>query len=587
MTNAEISKLFRHVAAAYAVKDEKKHYFQIVAYQRAADIIEASPAEMRDLFKEGKLQTVPGIGPSIKTHLEELITTGKVKHFDQVMNAVPQAMFPLLDIPSFGPKKAFKLVTIFHLQNQESVIEDIEKLALDNKIAQLEGFGEKSQNDILQAISEYKTGTTKSARMVLPFAAELADQMITYMKLCAKVNTIYPLGSLRRMVATIGDVDLAVASGDPKAVIEHFTAYPNKERVIEQGPATASILMSGGKHVDLMVQPPDRFGSLLQHFTGSKQHNIHLREVALKKNLSLSEYGIKEKGSEEKGKFDTEEKFYRALGMVWIPPEIREDTGEIELALKNNLPNLVELEDIQGDFHIHSNFAIEPSHDLGRNTIEEMVQKALKLKYTSIGFSEHNPSVSKHSSKETYDLVAQRNEALEKVQQKFKKIKIFKLMETDILANGKIGLDEKSLSILDATIVSIHSSFGMSKNEMTKRVIAGLSHPKAKILAHPTGRLLNQRPGYELDWDILFPFCKEHNKALEINAFPARLDLPDSLVRKAVEYGIKFFINTDSHAAAHMDLMRFGVSVARRGWATKHDILNAMEYNKLEQWFKQ
>ncbi len=589
MSNAEISKLLRNVAASYATKDEKKYYFQIIAYQKAAEAIEQSTTELKDAHKENALEKIPGVGPTIRKHLEELFETGKVKHFEEVMQDVPKAMFPLLDIPSFGPKKAFKLVTFFDLKNPATAMNDLEKIAMDNKIAQLEGFGEKSQQDILQAISEYRQGTTKSARMVYPFAHEIAEKIIEYMKKHKAVKEIQPLGSLRRKVSTIGDVDLAVASKEPEKVIEHFVSYPYKERVIERGPATSSILISGGKHIDLMVQQPERFGSLLQHFTGSKHHNIHLRELALKKGLSLSEYGIKHKKDKDATfkSYDTEEKFYKALGMEWIPPEIREDTGEIELAQKNAVPKLVELSDIRGDFHIHSNFPLKPSHDLGRNTIEEMVKKALSLGYSTIGFSEHNPSVSNQSKKQIYDHIARRNEEIDKVQSRHKSIRIFKLLEIDILVGGSLAIDDNALSLLDGALVSIHSSFSMEKKAMTKRVLQGLSHPKAKILSHPTGRLINERPGYDLEWDSLFAFAKEHNKALEINSWPVRLDLPDALVKEAVEHGVKLIIDTDSHAADQMDNMQYGVAVARRGWATRDAILNTMEYNKFSNWLKE
>lgn len=596
MTNLEISQLLREVSAAYAVKDEQKYKFQIIAYNKAADSIEHATTELKNLFAENRMTGIPGIGPSIAAHLEELLKTGRVKHFDTLLQDLPRAMFPLLLIPSFGPKKAYRLVAHFKLTNPRTVLSDLKKLAVSGEIAKLEGFGEKSQEDILQALGEYKLGVTKSARMVLPYASSLADEVIVYLKKSNDVLKAYPLGSLRRQVSTIGDVDIAVATNQPEKVLEYFTKFPNKERVLEKGEATASILVGSGKHIDLMVQSPERFGSLLQHFTGSKAHNIHLREYALKKGLSLSEYGIKRINKKNKDKkvresdeseiFDTEEKFYQALGLQWIPPEIREDTGEIELASKNSLPNLIELSDIKGDFHLHSNFPIEPSHDMGQNTFEEMIQKAIKLHYDYLGFSEHNPSVSKHTSSQIYNILLNRSKKIDQLTLNNKNIRIFSLLETDILTHGDLAIDDRALSLLDGTIVSIHSSFSMSKTEMTKRVLKGLSHPKAKILGHPTGRLLNERVGYDLDWDEIFSYVLKNNKALEINSWPLRLDLPDGLTKIAIEKGVKLFINTDSHAAEHMDLMKFGVSVARRGWATKDDIINTWEYNKVKEWFR-
>src|SRR5664279_466734 len=298
MTNIEICKLFRNVAASYTIKDEKKYRFQIIAYQKAADSIENFPTELIELFKEEKLEDLPGIGPSIKAHLQELFKTGEVQHFKAVYRGIPAAFFPLLDVPGFGPKKAFRLVSEFRLHNPETVLQEITKLAQDGKIATLEGFGETSQSDILRRIQEYWKGKTKTSRMVLPYATELARKIISYLTQCEVVEKVYPLGSLRRKVSTVGDIDIAVASNDPKTVINHFVSYPHKDRIIEQGDKTSSILVSSGKQIDLMVQPPEGFGALLQHFTGSKAHNIHLREYALSKGLSLSEYGIKKKGSD-------------------------------------------------------------------------------------------------------------------------------------------------------------------------------------------------------------------------------------------------------------------------------------------------
>jgi len=348
-------------------------------------------------------------------------------------------------------------------------------------------------------------------------------------------------------------------------------------------------MASGGRQIDLMVITPDGFGAMLQHFTGSKAHNVHLREYALSKGLSVSDFGIKKKGDEkaEYTKYKTEESFYKALGMEWVPPEMREDTGEIELALAHKLPKILELKDIKGDFHLHSNFPIEESHDAGQNSMEEMIEKALKLGYEYLGFSEHNPSISQHTESEVLKLLEKRMKFIEQLRGKYKKsIQIFSLLETDILANGKLAIPNSAFDYLDATIASIHSSFSMPRDEMTKRVLSGLSHPKAKILAHPTSRLINQRPPIELDFEKLFSFCKENNKALEINAAPQRLDLTDILVREAVKKEVKMFIDTDSHATDQMDLMQYGVTVARRGWATRRDILNTMEYNELKSWFE-
>ena len=589
MTNQEIAKLFKNIAASYSIKDDKKFRFQILAYQKASETIANTTSEIKDLYKEGKLDTLPGIGATIKLRIEELFKKGKVAHFDWVLRGIPKSVFVLLNIPSIGPKKAYKLTKELSLNIPDNVVEKLIIKAKNGEIAKIPSFGEKSEQDILQALLEYKAGKSKSARMVLPYAAEIAGKIVAYLKESPAIINAVPLGSLRRMMPTVGDIDIAVATDKPQEVIKHFVAYPYKERIIEQGPSTASLLTSGGKQIDLMVQPIDGFGALLQHFTGSKNHNVHLREYALKKGLSLSERGIKRQmanGKWQMKNFSSEEKFYNALGMDWIPPEIRENQGEIELAIEHKLPKLVELSDVKGDLHIHSSFPIEPSHDLGLSSMQDLVKCAKKLNYEYIGFSEHNPSISKHTKDQIHSLIARRNENIEHIQSSNKDIRIIKLLEIDILTNGKLAVDDKSLNLLDGTTVSIHSSFATNKKEMTKRVLAGLSHPKAKILAHPTGRLLNERTGYDLDFDQVFNFCKKNNKALEINSWPLRLDLPDTLIKQAVEYGVKLIIDTDSHAVNQMNLMKYGVAMARRGWATKDDILNTLSYNEFIKWLK-
>ena len=582
-TNAEIAKLLRHVAAAYTIENEAKYRFQVLAYQKAADSIDASSTEIKDLLQDNALDKLPGVGTSIKSHIMELFKEGKVGHFEQVLDRVSPAIFPLLDIPTFGPKKAFKLVHNFKLTDPKTVIEDVYSLAEKGEIAPLDSFGEKSQSDIKRAIDEYKLGKTKSSRMLLATAMEISDTMLAYLRKSKDVLQATTLGSLRRRKSTTGDIDIAVSSDNPTAVLDHFNAYPYKDRIIERGDITSSIILSGNKQVDLMVLKPEMLGSLLQHFSGSKEHNVHLREYAIKKGFSLSEKGVKMKDGSLKT-FDDEKKFYNFLGLEWIPPELRENQGEIEAAIQHKLPKLIELSDIKGDFHIHSNYPIEPSHDLGQATMEEMLKRAKELKYEYLGFSEHNPSIGNHTEEEIYSILSKRNNKIEQLRKSTKDVRIINLLEVDILANGKLALSDRCLDLLDMAIVSIHSSFRTPKKEMMKRILSGLAHPKAKIFAHPSGRLINSREPYEVDWQELFEFVKANNKALEINSWPTRLDLQDTLVKQAKELGVKFVIDTDSHALPHMDNMPYGISVARRGWCEKDDILNTLPYEKLMDW---
>jgi DNA polymerase (family 10) len=584
MTNQDIAKILRNVAAAYTIKNEKKHLFQIIAYQKASDSIAHLPVEVKDALGDG--QKIHGIGPSIEAHIKELLKNGRSGHFDSILKNVPESIFPLLDVTTLGPKKAYKLVSALKFKNPETVIDDLINACQKGKIRKLPTFGEKSEQDILRALEEYKLGKTKLHRMALPYAFELAKKVEGYLKKSPYALKVFPLGSLRRMRDTIGDIDFAVATANPEKMIDHFVKYPGLERIIEKGSTSSSMLVSGGKQIDLLVQDENSFGALLQHFTGSKYHNVALREYALKKGYSLSEKGIKllkEKDQPTKA-FKTEEDFYRFLGMDWIVPEMRENRGEIELALSHKLPQIVDLKDIKGDIHTHSSFDIESSHDMGKNTMEEMLSYASNLNYEYLGFSEHNPSASNHTKNQIYSILAKRKEKIEQLKKSIKNVHIINLLEADILPNGQLAIDDKALELIDAAIVSVHSVFKTPRDQMTGRVLKGLSHPKAKILAHPSGRLINQRSGYELDWDKLFDFAVKNNKAIEINAWPTRLDLTDQLVFEARKLGVKFVINTDAHAAYQMSHMFYGVSVARRGWCEPKDILNTLPYQQLANW---
>lgn len=592
MTNNQIAELLRAVAASYELKGEEKssrgrsasgrNRFKIIAYQRAADAVEHASSELKDLWDEGKLEEVPGIGKSIAQHLDELFRIGKSKHFEEVMKGLPPAMFELMEVPGIGAKTAYKLVSALKITS----LDQLERAAKEGRIAGIEGFGQQSQSDILKSIAEVK-GRTK--RHLLPYAANIAYEVIKWLKSSPAVREADPLGSLRRKASTVGDVDIAVSTHKPSEVLEHFVKYPKVQRILEKGDRTASIVVPGDMQVDLMVQPPEAYGSLLQHFTGSKHHNIALREYALRKNLSLSEYGIRKRGSKALKKFRDEKLFYGFLGLDLIPPELREDTGEIEAAADHKLPHLVEVKEIRADLQIHSDFDIETSHDLGESSMEEIVRKAEDIGYEYIAFTEHNPSKSKHSEAQIVNLLKMKREVVDKInysisQGKFSRIKkVFNSLEIDILPEGGLPVSDKGLSTLDFALVSIHSSFRLGKGEMTKRLISSLENPKVRIFAHPTARKLNEREGIELDWDQVFEFCIKNNKWLEINADPARLDLPDFLVKEATEKGVKLTLGTDAHHKDALDNMQFGVSVARRGWATREHIVNTLCLEEFEK----
>lgn len=593
MTNLEIAELLRAVAASYKLKDEEKNKFKIIAYERAADAVEHATSELKDLFDDNKLGEIPGIGKGIASHLSEIFKNGRSKHFDDVMKGLPKGMFELMEVPGIGAKTAFRLSHELGIKS----LSDLEKAAKKGHIAKLEGFGEQSEKDIIKSLSELK-GRTR--RLLLPYAHQIASEVIDWLKTDKDVVRADALGSLRRKASTVGDIDISVATNEPSSVIEHFSHYPKTQRVLEKGKRTSSIIVPGNIQVDLMVEKPDGYGSLLQHFTGSKHYNISLREYAMKNNMSISDYGIytNKNGKKKLNRFKTEKDFYEFLKMQYIPPELREDTGEIQAALNNSqginsgLPMLLELNDIKSDLQIHSSFDIETSHDLGESTMIEIIEKANELGYEYLAFTEHNPSRSGHSETEIVEILKRKRETVDNINYSINKInndgvrKVYNSLEIDIKTDGSLPVPIAGLDTLDFALVSIHSSFGLKKDEMTRRVLSALEYPKVKIFAHPTARKINEREGIELDWEKIFDFCLKYNKWLEIDAEPMRLDLPDVLIREAVKKGVKMSLGTDAHHKDGLSNMIWGVSVARRGWAEKNDIVNTeniVDFEKMLQ----
>lgn len=579
--NAEIAQLFENVAAAMTLK--KVNRFKIIAYQNAQSAAEHATSEIKDLWEQGKLGDIPGFGESMQRHVNELFTTGQVKEFERLFSGIKPATFELLRIPGVGPKTAEKLAKL-----GVASIDDLRMKLAKNEPKSLSETARKNLQAGLTNLGK-KQGAQK--RMLLPYAARVAEEVMVYMRKQKAVATIDPLGSLRRRVATIGDIDFAVSSSTPEAVIKHFIAYPQIARVITQGEAKASVQLKIGIRVDLMVEPPAYYGSLLQHFTGSKHHNIHLRTLARTKGFSLSEKGIKSGDNEGQLQMTvpirvkTEEAFYEALDMQYIPPEMREDTGEIEAAQKNKIPQVVELKDIKGDLHLHSSYPIEPSHDLGKDSMQTLIKHAEELHYLYINLTDHNPSFGNHTESQIIKLIEDRKKHIEQLKTS-RTIKLLNSLEIDILQNGDLAVPDAGLKLLDLPICGVHSRHAMDRDAMTKRVITAVENPYLKVLVHPTNRLLNKREESDIDWDIAMDAVKKYDKALEINAYPDRLDLTDSLVREAVNRGIKMVISTDSHAVEHMDNMRYGVDVARRGWATKADVVNAWDWVDFAKFFK-
>lgn len=584
ISNQQLAKILRSVAAAYTLKNIG-NIFQIRAYENAAGSIEQSDAEVFDLWQEGRLLEIPNMGAKLREYLEELFTTGKVSHFEAVQKGIPVVVFELLDIPGVGPQTAMKLVRL-GIKDLDSLKKGIKSGSLVEK-----GFSAKLARRIMDGVLEL---SSRQGRMLLPYAAVQADRILEYLKKGPDILQAHPLGSLRRMVATVGDLDFSVSSNNPKEVVKHFCKLPGVTRIVDQGNNKATVFLRGGFQADLLVGRPESYGALLQHFTGSKAHNIKLRTLAQKKGLSLSEYGVKrvtrvksQESREELIKTETEEELYAVLKMQAPPPEIREDTGEIEAALKHQLPELVEFKDIKGDLHTHSNFPIaHPSHGPGADSIEGIVKKAISLGYKFVGISDHPPGFSMVSKEDMIKWVEKRTKFIQNLNSRTNGIHVLNSLEVDILGDGSLALPDEALAMLDYCIAGIHSGHRGSREEITGRLISALESPHVDIISHPTNRLLSERESSDADWAEVFKVAAKNKKVLEINAYPNRLDLRDDLVREALKLGIKFIIDTDAHEVSQMDNMRFGISVARRGWVTQKDIVNAWDWTKFAEWFK-
>ncbi len=571
---------------ALILDDEKKNLFRILAYRKAAEVIRVSAAEFHDLWKENSLNNIPGIGAGMKGHLDELFKTGHVKEIEREINKFPGAVYLLQNVRGIGPKTAWSIISspmgrkvLFHATQEKVIFDKLIQLCKEHKIASLPGFGEKSETEILEAIEKYKTGVKKDTRINLERALEISDKFMGYMKTCNEVKQVEVLGSLRRKVETIGDIDIAVATTDSEQVIKHFTNFKYTKTVLEKGENKASIEMSNGTHVDLRVVNPDQWGTMLAHFTGSKDHNVALREFALKNGLSISEYGVKVEKGKKKDRgmkmFKDEASFYKFFRMEFIAPELRENSGEIEASLKKKLPHIIELKDIKGDLHMHSSFNIEPSHDLGNSAPEELVQKAIKLGYEYLAYSEHNPSLSKHTKSETGALLKKKQELVNKFNEKYRgKIHIFNSLEVDILPSGELALEEEHLKYLDFITASIHSSFEQARETQTKRLLRALDFPKVKILGHPTGRLVQKRDEVKFDHATIFRKCVSRKIAVEISASPYRNDPPWPMLKDLKSLGVLFIINTDAHSMPELELMKFGVWNARKGWLEAKNVMN-------------
>lgn len=556
MKNQEIAKILYDMADRFSMDGVA---FKPYAYRKAADVLVSEKEDIESVYQRGglkELESMPGIGKHIALKIEEYIKTGKIKQYELLKRQIPADIEELTKVEGVGPMTARTLYEKLNVKN----IKDLKRAAEEHKIAPLFGFGDKKEQAILEGIGFL---SKNEGRVSIVVAITETKRIIDYLKAMPEVDNISIAGSLRRMKETVGDIDILVSSKNSSKVMDYFIKMPGVQKVWGKGKTKTSVRMDRGYNVDLRVVPKSSFGSALQYFTGSKEHNIALRRVAITKGLKLNEYGVF-KGS-KKIAGETEQAVYSALGVDWIPPELREGLGE----LNSKLPNLINYNDIKGDLHCHTNWSG------GFNSIEEMARKAMSLNYSYIGITDHTKYLRIENGLDEKRLKEQRKE-INLVGKKLD-IKILQGCEANILADGSIDIKDSALKELDFVIAGIHSHFKLSRDQMTKRMIKAMSNPYVDIISHPTGRIIGKRAEYEIDLDKILAVAKETDTILEINANPSRLDLNDINIRKAVKAGVKMIINTDAHEERHMDLMNLGVAQARRGWASKADIVNTKD----------
>jgi len=575
MKNQEIAKIFYEIANYLEMEGVA---FKPYAYQKAALTLETLEKDVEEIYKRGgvkALKEIPGVGESIAKQIEEYLKTGKVNGYEKLKKKTPINLEEIIAVEGVGPRKAKTLYQKLGIRN----LKDLERVAKSHKISPLFGFGEKTEKNILEGIAFLKRSKGRFLLGdILPKVREVEEKL----KSLKEVERVDVVGSIRRRKETIGDVDFLVISKKPEKVMDFFTSLPGIIKIWGKGTTKASVRLKEGFDMDLRVLPKRSYGAALQYFIGSKEHNIVLRKIAIDNGLKLNEYGVFRGQKMIAG--ETEEGVYKALGMDWIPPELRENQGEIEAALKRKLPKLVELKDIKGDLHCHSNW------DGGANTIEEMAKMAQKLGYSYIGMSDHTKFLRIEHGLDEKKLALQRKE-IDKINYKLQivnsKFRILQGCEANILNDGSIDIKDETLKKLDYVIAGVHSSFKMEKEKMTERIIEAMKNPNVDIISHPTGRIIQRRDEYQIDFDKILKVAKETGTILEINSYPERLDLNDQNIRRAKEAGVKMIINTDSH---HKDQLRFielGIAQSRRGWAEKEDIINTQPLEKLLKFFTQ
>jgi DNA polymerase (family X) len=562
--NKELADIFEQIADALEIRGETG--FEVMAYRKAARVLDDLAEDIENMAREKRLMDLPGVGKGISKKIDEYLNTGKMKTHEEALSSIPEGLMRLLGIQNLGPRT-------IHLAHKELGVKDLGELkkAIDNgSLAELHGMGEKKVENIKKGIELFEQALDRIPGYQ---ALIIADDVINHIKK-AGIKSISPAGSLRRMKETVGDIDILATGREGEAIIAHFTRYPNAERVLSAGRTKGSIMAktdAGLRQVDLRVVDEESYGAALLYFTGSKAHNIKLRGMAKDKGLKISEYGLFRGDTRIAGA--TEEEMYRALHLPWIPPELREDRGEIEMALEKKLPALLDYTDIRGDLHVQSGYRVDGS------AIDELAEGAKKLGYDYIAICDHSQSAEYARGLSEEELKRQIAE-IDEFNDLSKDIKILKGTEVDILSNGKLDFPDSLLEQLDLVIASIHTGF---KHNVTARMIKAMQNPLVHAIAHPTGRLVSRREGYKVDLEKVMEAAAETGTFLELNANYNRLDLDELNLMKARNLGIHITIGTDTNSPSRLDMMRIGIGIARRGWLEKGDIVNTLPLEELKE----
>lgn len=563
MTNHDVASLLRRIADTLEIKGEV--VYKSLAYRKAADSIDALGVDINDLWRQGTLREIPGVGEALEKKLGELLGTGRLGYYDELQAQVPPGVVELLTIPEVGPRTARLLWEELGALS----IADVESAARSGRLRALPGLGERSEQRILDGIESLQK---RSRRIPLGVAWPVAQELVQDLRRRLKVKMIEAVGSLRRMKDTIGDIDLLAAHGEPGSATEAFVGLPQVAQVLSHGPTRASVLLHNGLQVDLRALPSERYGSLLQYFTGSQAHNVALRALAQSQGLSLSEYGF-QRGDREI-LCPTEKEVYATLGLPWIPPELREDRGELQAARAGNLPRLVKRGDLRGDLHVHTDWSD------GTSTLSEMAAAAQKLGYEYLVVSDHTQSLGVANGLDRTRLRQQRAE-IARLNKRFSEFRLLQGVEVEIRADGSLDFGDDVLSEVDVVIGSVHMAQRQNEETITARVLRAMRNPHVDIIGHPSGRLLGEREASRVDLGRVVQAAAETGTILEVNSTPNRLDLDDVHIRQAVELGVLVSINSDAHSSEHLSFVDYGVATARRGWAEPHDVVNTWRLKPL------